>query len=61
MGYCLCFAGLNPYLVEVCVEFLSQPVAMEEEGLFRVPGDSKVVKSLHAQFMTQGNSKEQLK
>lgn len=54
-------SGLNPYLVKVCVEFLNQPLAMGEEGLFRVPGDSKVVKNLHARFMTQGSSKDQLK
>ena len=54
-------AGLNPLLVEVCIEFLQQPIAMEEEGLFRVPGDSKVVKGLHAQFMTVGSNLEQLR
>ena len=44
--------GLNKDLVEICVEYLNQPLAKKEEGLFRVSGDSSVIKSLHSTFMT---------
>ena len=53
--------GLNSYLVNVCVEFLKQEDPMNEEGLFRVPGDSAVIKRLHEQFMTFPQDKEELR
>ena len=60
---CLCHSslGLNAHLVEVCVEYLQQPLALREEGIFRVPGDSSVIRSLHADFMTVGQDPDKLK
>ena len=38
-----------------------RPVALKEEGLFRVSGDSAVMKSLHADFMSGRATGEFLK
>ncbi|KAL5499317.1 hypothetical protein EMCRGX_G010706 [Ephydatia muelleri] len=43
--------GVNYFLLDVCLEYLRQPIALKEEGLFRVPGDSSSIKSMHAQFL----------
>ncbi|XP_003384235.2 PREDICTED: uncharacterized protein LOC100638759 [Amphimedon queenslandica] len=53
--------GLNPFLVEVCVEYLNQPNALKEEGIFRVPGETSTIRSLHADFKTAGQDKDKLK
>ena len=53
--------GLNAHLVDVCVEYLQQPLALKEEGIFRVPGDSSTIRSLHADFMTVGQDPDKLK
>ena len=42
---------MNYFLLDVCLEYLRQPIALKEEGLFRVPGDSSSIKSMHAQFL----------
>lgn len=51
--------GLQACLVEMCLEYLQQPVALKEEGIFRVPGDSSIIKSLHSQFMS-GRTRNEL-
>ncbi|XP_064384154.1 uncharacterized protein LOC135333176 isoform X2 [Halichondria panicea] len=48
-------------LIELCLEYLMRPVALKEEGLFRVSGDSAVMKSLHADFMSGRATGEFLK
>ena len=53
--------GINRYLVLVCVEYLQQPVALREEGLFRVPGDSSLMKALHRDFQSHTVGKEHLR
>jgi hypothetical protein len=53
--------GINRYLISVCVEYLQQPVALKEEGLFRVPGDSSLMKALHRDFQSHTVSKEHLR
>ena len=53
--------GINPYLISVCIEYLQQPVALREEGLFRVPGDSSLMKALHKDFQSRSGRKEQLR
>ena len=42
---------MNTLLVDICLEYLRQPIALKEEGLFRVPGDAAGIKSMHAQFL----------
>ena len=54
------FTGLNKTLVDTCVEYLNQPLAKKEEGIFRVSGDSSIIKSLHSQFMTHDQDTEQV-
>ena len=54
-------AGINRYLISVCVEYLQQPLALREEGLFRVSGDSSLMKTLHRDFQTSSASKESLR
>jgi hypothetical protein len=54
-------SGINRYLVLVCVEYLQQPVALREEGLFRVPGDSSLMKALHRDFQSHTVGKEHLR
>ncbi len=53
--------GLNKTLVEMCLEYLNQPLAKKEEGLFRVSGDSSIIKSLHSAFMTPDMDEESLR
>ena len=53
--------GVNHYLISVCLEYLHQPVALKEEGLFRVPGDNSLMRSLHKDFQSGSVSKEQLR
>ena len=61
-SYPLSFSsGLNLFLVETCVEYLKQPLALKEEGIFRVPGDTSTIRSLHADFMTSGQDEKKLK
>ncbi len=48
-------------LIMMCLEYLKQPVALKEEGLFRVSGDSAVMKSLHADFMSGSTTEEFLR
>lgn len=50
--------GINHTLVSVCLQYLSQPRALKEEGLFRVSGDSAVIRSLYSEFMSGRASKE---
>ena len=38
--------------MELCVEYLQQPLALREEGMFRVSGDSSAIKSLHSDFIS---------
>lgn len=45
----------------LCLEYLKQPSAMKEEGLFRVSGDSGIIKSLHADFLSGRATKEFLR
>ena len=45
----------------MCLEYLKQPIALKEEGLFRVSGDSCVMKSLHADFIGGKATKEFLR
>ena len=47
-------------MVDTCVEYLNQPLAKKEEGIFRVSGDSSIIKSLHSQFMTHDQDTEQV-
>lgn len=43
------------------MEYLRQPIALKEEGLFRVPGDSSSIKSMHAQFLGGTTNPSQLR
>lgn len=52
--------GLKPFLVSVCLKYLHQPIALKEEGLFRVSGDAAIIKSLHADFTSGKATKEYL-
>ena len=54
-------SGINPVLVSMCVEYLHQPLALREEGLFRVPGDNSLMKSMHKDFQSGTASKEYLR
>ena len=53
--------GINRYLVSVCIEYLLQPVALKEEGLFRVPGDSSLMRTLHKDFLSGSVDKGKLR
>ena len=53
--------GVNRYLISVCLEYLQQPLALREEGLFRVPGDNSLMRSLHKDFLSGTASKEYLR
>ena len=53
--------GINRYLISVCLEYLLQPLALREEGLFRVPGDNSLMRTLHKDFQSGTASKEFLK
>ena len=53
--------GVNRYLISVCLEYLHQPLALREEGLFRVPGDNSLMRSLHKDFLSGTASKEYLR
>ena len=48
-------------LISFCLEYLKQPIALKEEGLFRVSGDAAVMKSLHADFMSGRATSEYLR
>lgn len=54
-------AGVNEYLVSTCLEYLHQPLALKEEGLFRVSGDSSIMKSLLSEFTSGRATKEFLR
>ena len=54
------FAGVKTFLVSLCLKYLHQPSALNEEGLFRVSGDAAVIKSLHADFSNGKATKEYL-
>ena len=41
----------NPNLVHACINYLSQPNALKEEGLFRVPGDATIIRKYHAAYL----------
>lgn len=41
----------NSNLINACIEYLSQPKALKEEGLFRVPGDATSIRKYHLAFM----------
>ena len=41
----------NPRLIQTCIEYLSQPKALKEEGLFRVPGDATIIRKYHAAYL----------
>ena len=53
--------GINRYLISVCVEYLEQPLALKEEGLFRVSGDNSLMRALHKDFQSGTASKEYLR
>ena len=53
--------GVNVYLVEVCLEYLHQPSSLKEEGIFRVPGDASIIRSLHSDFLGRRATKEFLR
>ncbi len=64
IGIFLCFlvsSEASRLLIELSLEYLMRPVALKEEGLFRVSGDSAVMKSLHADFMSGRATEEFLK
>ena len=50
--------AINEYLVMICLEYLHQPKALKEEGLFRVSGDSSIMKSLLSDFTSNKATKE---
>ena len=52
--------GINRYLITVCLQYLRLPLALKEEGLFRVPGDNSLMRSLHRDFQSSTSSKEYL-
>ena len=52
---------INHYLISVCVEYLEQPLALKEEGLFRVSGDNSLMRALHKDFQSGTASKEYLR
>lgn len=54
-------AGVNGFLVRVCLEYLGKEVALKEEGIFRVPGDSSIVRSLHSDFLSGRATREFLR
>lgn len=41
----------NPNLIQACIDYLSQPKALKEEGLFRVPGDATIIRKYHLAFL----------
>ena len=41
----------NPNLIQACIDYLSQPEALKEEGLFRVPGDATIIRKYHLAYM----------
>jgi len=43
------------------LEYLHQPVALKEEGIFRVSGDNSIMKALLADFTSGKASKEYLR
>ena len=47
--------------MDVCLEYLRQPIALKEEGLFRVPGDSSSIKNMHSQFLGGTTNPSQLR
>jgi hypothetical protein len=46
-------ADSAPFLIRCCVAYLQQPVALQEEGLFRVPGDMTRIQQLQAAFTAE--------
>ena len=49
----LAYNSPNPNLVQVCIEYLTQPQALKEEGLFRVPGDASIIRKYHAAYVNE--------
>ena len=49
----------TPFLIRCCVEYLCKPMALREEGLFRISGDMRRVQQLHAGFLAYETSKGQ--
>ena len=43
------------------MDYLQQPMALKEEGIFRVPGDVSIIRSLRADFMVAGQNEEILR
>ena len=41
----------NPNLIHTCIDYLSQPKALKEEGLFRVPGDATIIRKYHSAYL----------
>ena len=41
-----------PFAIRLCVGYLEQPVALREEGIFRVPGDVTRIQQLQAALVT---------
>ena len=41
----------NPNLIQACVDYLSLPKALKEEGLFRVPGDATIIRKYHLAYL----------
>ena len=40
-----------PPIVVQCVAYLNRPIGLNEEGLFRIPGDMSQVRKLRAGFV----------
>ena len=53
--------GINRYLISLCLDYLRQPLALKEEGIFRVSGDNSLMKTLHRDFQSGTTSKESLR
>ena len=58
---CALNAAADVYLVSTCLEYLHQPNALREEGLFRVSGDNSIMKSLLSDFTSGKATKEFLR
>ena len=55
------FIAADEVLVTICLEYLYQEQALREEGLFRVSGDSSIMKSLLSDFTSNRATKQFLR
>ena len=44
--------GVIPSIIVQCVAYLNRPVGLNEEGLFRIPGDMSQIRKLRAGFIS---------